>query len=177
MSWLLLLSEQLQVFYLSVYLLFLFKLYCISLLQCCYQLMFPGRVQLALNPELSALSSGVNQPLLLRFCPGSAPVLTFTIWSSMMSGPTKVSTVPNTTVRKPVTMKPTATRALFTAMALLSVYCPGAECCLRPRTERLDPAEACRTTRTGTTAECVRLGVCVCVWRRVAGSDQWIKAG
>lgn len=43
--------------------------------------------------------------------------LTFTIWSSIMSGPTKVRTVPKNTARTPTTMNPTATLDLLMAIA------------------------------------------------------------
>lgn len=41
---------------------------------------------------------------------------TFTTWSSIISGPTKVRTVPKNTVRTPTTIKPTATLDLFIAI-------------------------------------------------------------
>lgn len=41
---------------------------------------------------------------------------TFTTWSSIISGPTKVRTVPKKTVRTPTTIKPTATLDLFIAI-------------------------------------------------------------
>lgn len=44
-------------------------------------------------------------------------LLTFTTWSSMMMGPTKVRTVPNITARTPTTINPIATLALLIAMS------------------------------------------------------------
>lgn len=45
-------------------------------------------------------------------------LLTFTIWSSMINGPTKARIVPNKTAMTPATINPTATLDLLISMSL-----------------------------------------------------------